>query len=237
MRWKRERTIHRKPETLYKHFPPKSWWPTVFVLLVAAMSALSVLAYDRSFFLWDVTVAHWIRSLPGLGDSASMKVVSWPGIKSITVITVLMATAWVTWISGWRGGLHVLSLFLIMGINEEFKEIVDRPRPGESESIENKSFPSGHALYAVLLSGVIWLFIVSKIPKLSFRMTLLGVLIAWPVLLGLSRISLEKHWPSDVLGSYLLGTLVLIIMKWTIPALERTRGPFSKHSIIKRKGS
>ena len=201
------------------------------------MSALSVLAYDRPFFLWDVTVAYWIRSFPGAGDSEFMKVVSWPGIKSITVITVLMTTAWVTWISGWRGGLHVLSLFLIMGINEEFKEIVDRPRPGEAEAIVNKGFPSGHALYAVLLSGVIWLFIVSKIPKLSVRMILLGVLIAWPVLTGLSRISMEKHWPSDVLGSYLLGILLLIIMKWTIPALERTLGPLSRHSIIKRKGS
>tara|TARA_B100001750_G_scaffold244905_1_gene263285 strand:+ start:482 stop:1195 length:714 start_codon:yes stop_codon:yes gene_type:complete len=237
MRWKRERTIHRKTETLYKLFPPKSWWPTVFVLLLAAMGALSVLAYDRPFLPWDITVAHWIRSLPGGGDSEFMKVVSWPGIKSIMVITVLMATAWVTWVSGWRGGLHVLSLLLIMGVNEQFKEIVDRPRPGESESIENKGFPSGHALYAVLLSGVIWLFIVSKIRNLSFRATLLGVLISWPVLIGLSRISMEKHWPSDVLGSYLLGILVLIIMKWTIPTLERTRGPFSKHSIIKRKGS
>ena len=237
MRWKRERTIHRKTETLYKLFPPKSWWPTVFVLLLAAMGALSLLAYERPFFLWDITIAHWIRNLPGHGDSVFMKVVSWPGIKSITVITVLMTTAWVTWISGWRGGLHVLSLFLIMGINEEFKEIVDRPRPGEAEAIVNKGFPSGHALYAVLLSGVIWLFIVSKIPKLSVRMILLGVLIAWPVLTGLSRISMEKHWPSDVLGSYLLGILVLIIMKWTISALERTLGPFSRHSIIKGKGT
>ena len=237
MRWKRERTIHRKTETLHKLFPPKFWWPTVFVLLLLAMGALSLLAYDRPFFLWDITVAQWIRDLPGHGDSKFMEVVSWPGIKSIMVTTVLMATAWVTWVSGWRGGVHVLSLLLIMGINEEFKEIIDRPRPGESESIENKGFPSGHALYAVLLSGVIWLFVVSKIPKLSFRMTLLGMLIVWPVLIGLSRISMEKHWPSDVLGSYLLGALVLIIMKWTIPALGRIREPFSKHPIIKRKGS
>ena len=237
MRWKRERTIHRKTEILYKLFPPKTWWPTLFVLLLATMGALSVLAYDRPSFLWDITAAGWITDLPGAGNSTFMKMVSWPGIKSIAVITVLMVTAWVTWVSGWRGGFHVLSLFLIMGINEEFKEIIDRPRPGESESIENKGFPSGHALYAVLLSGVIWLFIVSKIPKLRFRMTLMGLLIAWPMLAGLSRISMEKHWPSDVLGSYLLGALVLIIMKWTIPASGRTLTPFLKHSIIKRKGS
>lgn len=237
MRWKRERTIHRKAAILYKAFPSKFWWPTAFLLLLVAMGVLSVLAYSRPFFLWDVTVAGWVRGLSGHGDSTFMKMISWPGIKSIMVVTVLAVTAWVTRVWGWRGGLHVLSLLLIMGINEELKEIIGRPRPGEPESIETKGFPSGHALYAVLLSGVTWLLVVSKIPKLSFRMTLLGILIAWPVLIGLSRVSMEEHWPSDVLGSYVLGTLVLIIMKWTIPALERTRGPFLKPSIIKRKCS
>ena len=129
----------------------------------------------------------------------------------------------------------MFSVLLIMGINEEFKEIIDRPRPGESESIEGKSFPSGHVLYAVLLSGVTWLLVASKIPKPSLRITLCGMLIAWPVLTGLSRISLEKHWPSDVLGSYILGTLILIVMKWTIPALQRARVSFVKPSIIRRK--
>ena len=237
MRWKRERTILRKIEILYKMFPPNFWRPTVLCLLLAAMGVLSILAYGRPFFLWDVTVAGWIKDLLGHGDSTFTKIVSSPGTKSIMVITVFVATAWVTRVWGWRGGLHVLSVLLIMGINEEFKEIIGRPRPGEPESIGNKGFPSGHALYAVLLSGVIWLFVVSKIPKLSFRMILLGLLIAWPVLVGLSRVSMEEHWPSDVLGSYLLGAWVLIIMKWTIPALERTRGPFSKRSIIKRKSS
>ena len=215
----------------------------MFVLLLAAMGVLSVLAYNHPFFLWDVTVTGWIRNLPGHGDSAVMemaswpgiKTVSWPGIKTVMVVTVLVATAWAMRVSGWRAGLHVFSLLLIMGINQEFKEIIDRPRPGEPESIGNKGFPSGHVLYGVLLSGVTWLFLVSKIPKLRLRIPLLTILIAWPVLIGLSRISLEKHWPSDVLGSYILGALVLIIMKWTIPALERTRVSCPKLSIIRSK--
>lgn len=232
-------TIHRKTEILQKLVPLKSWWPTVFTLLLAAMGVLSVFAYNRPFFLWDITVVGWIKDLFGHGDIPLLKVVSWPwpGIKSVMVATVLVATAWATWVLGWRAGLQVFSVLLIMGINEGFKEIIGRPRPGEPESIGDKSFPSGHVLYAVLLSGVAWFFVVLKVPKLSLRMSLLGMLIAWPVLTGLSRIYLEKHWPSDVLGSYILGALVLIAMKWTIPAPERTRRSFPKPSTYKRKDS
>ena len=211
----------------------------MFTLLLTAMGVLSVFAYDRPFFHWDITVVDWIEGLLGHGDIAIIKVVSWPwpGIKLAMVAMVLVATTWATWVLGWRAGLQVFCVLLIMGLNEAFKEIIGRPRPGESESIGDKSFPSGHVLYAVLLSGAAWFFAVSKIPKLSLRMILLGVLIAWPILTGLSRIYLEKHWPSDVLGSYILGALVLIVMKWTIPALERTRGSFPKPSTIKRKDS
>ena len=203
------------------------------------MGVLSVFAYDRPFFHWDIIVVDWITGLFGHGDIALIKWVSWswPGIKLAMVTMVLVATAWATWVLGWRAGLLVFCVLLIMGINEAFKEIIGRPRPGESESIGDKSFPSGHVLYAVLLSGVAWRFVVSKIPKLRLRMILLGMLIAWPVLTGLSRIYMEKHWPSDVLGSYILGTMVLIIMKWTIPAMERTWRSFPKPSTIKRKDS
>jgi len=239
MAWIREHTIHRKTEILQKLVPLKPWWLIVFILLLTAMGVLSVFAYDRPFFLWDITVSGWIKDLLGHGDIPLLNVVSWPwlGIKSVMVATVLVATTWATWVLGWRVGLQVFSVLLIMGINEGFKEIIDRPRPGESESTGGTSFPSGHALYAVLLSGVAWFFVVLKIPKLRLRMSLLGILIAWPILTGLSRIYLEKHWPSDVLGSYILGILVLIVMKWTIPALERTRRPFPKPSTFERKDS
>ena len=54
-------------------------------------------------------------------------------------------------------------------------------------------------------------FLVFSLLKPSLKRTLLLVLIGIPVfLIGISRIYLGQHWASDVLGSYLLGTLTLV---------------------------
>jgi len=190
-------------------------------VLSTAMAVLSVFAHDRPFFSWDVTIAGWVMDTPGPGVSTFMEAVSWPGRKLAILITTLVATVIATRILGWRPGLLVFSVLIITALNEEFKEIIDRPRPGEFEATGNKSFPSGHVLYAVLVAGAVWFSVASKIPRLNYRITVVGILIGWALLTGLSRIYLEQHWPSDVLGAYLLGGIAVCGMAWAIPALER----------------
>lgn len=203
--------------------------------LSAAMAVLSVFAHDRPFFSWDVTVAGWVMDVPGPGVGTFMELVSWPGRKFAIVGTTLVATALATRALGWRAGLLIFSVLLISALNEEFKEIIGRPRPGELELMGNKSFPSGHALYAVLVAGAVWFSVASKLPKRSHRTTLFGILVAWALLTGLSRIYLEKHWPSDVLGAYLLGGLALCGMAWAVTVLERF--PFRATPPAKGDGS
>lgn len=217
----REFTIQRKTAILRQLLPTNPWWLVVLAALSTAMAVLSVFAHDRPFFSWDVTVAGWVMDVPGPGISTFMEAVSWPGRKLAILVTTLVATVLATRFLGWRAGLLVFSVLVVTALNEEFKEIIDRPRPGELEPIGNKSFPSGHALYAVLVAGAVWFSVASKLPKRSHRTTVVGILIAWALLTGLSRIYLGQHWPSDVLGAYLLGGLALCVMAWAVPVLER----------------
>jgi len=181
---------------------------------------LSLFAHQRPSFAWDVTIAGWVLDIPGPDIGTFMGAISWPGNKISILTTVFIATAVVTWRLGWRAGLLMLSVALVIGVNEEFKELIARPRPGEPVSTGNQSFPSGHALYVVLLSGVIWLLAISRMSKRSHRLILIAALAVWAVLVGISRIYLEQHWPSDVLGGYLLGATVLWVMAWTMPKLR-----------------
>ncbi len=188
--------------------------------LIVAMTVLALFARDRAFFVWDVTVAGWVMDIPGPGVSSLMEAVSWAGVKMAIVIMVLAATALATRFLGWRAGLLVFSVLIITAANEEFKEIIGRPRPDDVDGLGNKSFPSGHALYASLLTGVTWLLVAPKLPKQSHRLIMAGTFVAWLLVTGMSRIHLEKHWPSDVLGAYLLGAALLLVMAWAIPILD-----------------
>ena len=194
------------------------------------MTVLALYAHNRAFFDWDVTIARWVMDIPGPGVGTFMEVVSWPGVKPVIAITALTGTALATWLLGWRAGLLVLSGLLVTGLNEEFKEIIGRARPEDVDGLGSKSFPSGHTLYASLISGVTWLLVAPNLSRKRHRFLLVGTLIAWVLLTGISRIYLEKHWPSDVLGSYLLASSVLLVMAWAIPVLDTIRIPFSGSS-------
>ena len=216
-----ENTIQGKTAILRQFLPTNPWWLLVLAVLSTALAVLSVFAHDRPFFSWDVTVAGWVMDTPGPGVSTFMEAVSWPGRKIVLVVTTLVATVIATRFLGWRAGLLVFSVLVITALNEGIKEIIDRPRPGELEATGNKSFPSGHVLYAVLVAGVVWYSVASKIPRLSHRITVVGILIAWALLTGFSRIYLEYHWPSDILGAYLLGGIAVCGMAWAVPVMER----------------
>jgi len=75
------------------------------------------------------------------------------------------------------------------------KFIVDRPRPEGESDRWNSSFPSGHAAGAFSLVTIFS----SKYPRWTIP------LYATATLIGLSRIYLGHHYPSDVMGGAILG--------------------------------
>lgn len=96
---------------------------------------------------------------------------------------------------------------LLIGL---LKYTVDRPRPFIThETIEqiaeasSPSFPSGHTAFA---------FTTAVVLVLMFRdLKLRGLILCWALLVAYSRLALGVHYPSDVLGSMLLGSTVAFI--------------------------
>ncbi|MCY4625590.1 MAG: phosphatase PAP2 family protein [Chloroflexi bacterium] len=205
-------------------------WPTVtLVLLASVLAVLAVLASREPSFGWDRAIASWLLGFSAPAYDAFMEAVSVPGNRLGVWITMLAGAALATWLLGWRAGLLVFIGLGVMGVNEVFKDVVDRPRPLEDPAGGGESFPSGHTMHAVLTSGLLWLLVMPKLTRLTHRRLLLAAMLAWPVLVGVSRVHLERHWPSDVLGAYVFGAALLIVMAWVWPrvqpaAVETTAG-------------
>ena len=199
-------------------------WPTVTLVLMAAILAvMAVLASQEPSFGWDRAIAAWLLGFSTPAYDAFMEAVSFPGNRTGVWVTMLAGAALAAWRLGWRAGLLVLVGLALMGANEVFKDVVDRPRPLEPVSGGGESFPSGHTLHAVLTSGLLWLLVMPRLTQATHRRMMLAVLLVWPVLVGISRVHLERHWPSDVLGAYVFGAALLIVIAWVWPKVAPVR--------------
>ncbi len=100
-----------------------------------------------------------------------------------------------------------------IGIGNGLKLVVDRPRPEYDlfDSVQSSfSFPSGHALLAVIMGGVLVYLIGRWVRPLAPRRAIQVALVLTVVAMSASRVYLGVHWPSDVIGSYLFGVMALV---------------------------
>jgi undecaprenyl-diphosphatase len=107
-----------------------------------------------------------------------------------------------------------VSLMIIGAVNA-LKLIVDRPRPDHQifEPVESSlSFPSGHSLLAVILGGVLIYLVGLWVKPILARRIIQAALILVIIGMGMSRVYMGVHWPSDVIGSYMSGLLALVAL-------------------------
>ena len=130
------------------------------------------------------------------------------------VIIAIMLLIFILIISNKKYGLFLfINTVNIFILNQILKLIFLRPRPFELMLIDERgySFPSGHAMVALAFFGLliyfIWQMNLSKQIKKLFTILLIILIL----LIGISRIYLGVHYPSDVLAGYLVSLAYLII--------------------------
>ena len=192
----------------------------IFGVVLSLLLSFSAHSYD--VLLGDRTIAGWVNKLDFPGFLPTMKAVSWPGTYKAAISSYIVLTIIVWRLLSLRASLVAVICGLIDGANEGLKWIVGRPRPTFDIVAELDSFPSGHTVHAILFLGLIWsLLEVSGHQRLSrICLPLFGAFI---LLTGLSRLALQRHWPSDVFGAFLIAGLGLWVVRKLISSLDLNR--------------
>ncbi|RLG10216.1 hypothetical protein DRN73_08395 [Candidatus Pacearchaeota archaeon] len=102
----------------------------------------------------------------------------------------------------------IFTFFIIGGfaLKAFVKDLIQRPRPISSLiPVSGYSFPSGHALISIIFFTSLIYFFKDNIKNKNLRYTFITINILLFLLIGFSRIYLNVHWFSDVLGGFLLG--------------------------------
>lgn len=90
------------------------------------------------------------------------------------------------------------------------KALVGRERPALVDhlvEVGSASFPSGHAANSAIIYLTIALISMQVIPRRAARRFLFGVTLLLVAAIGVSRVYLGVHWPSDVLAGWSFGAL------------------------------
>jgi undecaprenyl-diphosphatase len=158
---------------------------------------------------FDVAVQAWVLAHQDtLLDSVFLSITKLGGITGMRVLAV--AGAAYLWFRGHRrvaAGVLVVPVVSVQLFNF-VKNIYERPRPaGLAGHVDNSfSFPSGHATTSAAvcctLAYVLW--------REGFvgRWTALVFALLVPLLVGFSRVYLNVHWATDVLGGWSVGLFI-----------------------------
>lgn len=130
------------------------------------------------------------------------------GSFSVLGIIVLLVFAYLLLAGKQRTGWFMV--FAVVGgtvISTVLKMLFDRPRPDLTGVAEvfTASFPSGHATVSAVVFLTIGAMLAESAPERQLKRFFVGVAIGLTVLVGVSRIYLGVHYPTDVLAGWSLG--------------------------------
>jgi len=190
-------------------------WLIGYAVVLAAVVALALAARAFSVLPGDLPFTRELQENRSPLVFWPMYLISYLGFPfQSAIIFVLVALA--LWAVRLRleAGFLVLTL-LADGLAALIKLLVGRERPSSglvhvAQALASPSFPSGHTVHYVVFYGFLAYVIVTNFRDTWARRAVLGVCVVLIVLVGPSRVYLGEHWPTDVIGGYLIGALCLL---------------------------
>ena len=141
------------------------------------------------------------------------------------------AVGWLAYVGRYRLGLALAVVMLLeAAVVSLTKWAVHRPRPELPDDLQvladpsSYSFPSSHVTFAVVFFGALAYLLARHWGRRGWvRWMVLALLLAPAALMGPARVAWGVHWPSDVLGGYLVALFGIYALAWADRRIEPRR--------------
>ncbi len=195
-----------------------------FVILVGAFIAFTALVVSGLTFAADDAASRYFKSIHGNAglDGAMVLVTSLGDVSTLfvfgTIITAIRRTRKV-------GMVFLIAVAVLVILVMYMKPLVGRAIPPygfdpafefpenfglESDSLapiaKDLSYPSGHASRATALAFIVGFAVYNKSRIAGYSIW------AFPVVIGVTRLYVMQHYPTDVIGGLLFGAVVSVVL-------------------------
>jgi undecaprenyl-diphosphatase len=207
-------------------------WALAWLALLGASTALTGFASAHTPLPADARIIAWVQNqpVPGLTVAKVSRAVG--GTEAV------LGAGWAGTVALWVAGRRREALLLAGGLvvlpfaQAGIKDLVDRPRPSPPlaelrAGFSSPSFPSGHVMSPVFLYGFVlylwWRRVLPRIPGTGLALFSVFAI----VLAGPANVWVGVHWPSDILGGFAWGLVLLLPLLFALEGARRRRDPGS----------
>lgn len=202
--------------------------PAVFLVLFIALTL-----FISSYHHVDAFIIGLVQSLPaGLTSLALLITKLGDPIPLITL--ALIVASWELYRRHYTRSFAMAASLIVMPAFYLIKELIQRARPVSDfvlqHGLHDYSFPSGHSAGSMAVYGMILVLAYSHLTG-KIRIVVVTGCTLIILLVGTTRIYLGAHFPSDVLGGWLLGLTIISLLRSSSLVIAKHRHISTKRAI------
>jgi membrane-associated phospholipid phosphatase len=202
------------------------------VLLVSVLFIVSIFAFaflakgvvEGREEKFDNSVFSFFDQFSSPSVISVMRVVSFFGSIQFLIPAYITMIAYFIMRKKYRNAVDITIIAITSSaLMFALKTIFHRQRPDLPiiKGIYTYSFPSGHALSSFIFCSILVFIIQNGVWKKLYKWMLSILLLACSITIGISRIILRAHYPTDVIASFFLGIVWVIVSLWLLKKINR----------------
>ncbi|MEG5058294.1 phosphatase PAP2 family protein [Microcoleus sp. A2-C5] len=184
----------------------------VAALAMWAFATIAEEVLEKETYAFDKSILLYLRSLHTPVRDRLMLGLTFLGEPNL-LLMLSVSLGIILWVRKHRSEATTIAVTGVggLGLNLLLKQLFARDRPQLWErtvDVKFYSFPSGHAMISMIIYGLLGYLLGSRFPKQRWLIYSLTVVLIAAI--GLSRLYLGVHWPTDVIAGYIAGFIWLL---------------------------